>query len=673
MNAKIYPKLAISSIKKNRRLYIPYILTCVGMVMMFYIVSFLTNCETLLSVPGGEVMKACLQMGCCVIAVFAMVFLFYTNSFLIRRRKKEFGLYNILGMGKGNLAFVLISESGIVFLISVAAGLFLGILFSKFAELAMINILQAQTGFSLYINPESVMNTAVLFAVIFALLLINSLFQIRLSNPIDLLKSENAGEKPPKANWLFAVSGALILAAAYYIAVSIENPINAIFMFFVAVIMVIIATYILFISGSVTACRALQKNKGYYYKTNHFISVSSMAYRMKRNGSGLASICILCTMVLVTISTTVCMYLGVEDSLRLRYPRNIGLTVSVSEYQDLHSAEIENIEKQAFQAASEYGQVPENTAAYSYVEFAASFDEGHIIPFNKTISYMDTKQIFVLSIDDYNNVMHENETLAENEVLLYTTKNVKYKGSAIQIGEGQTYKIKKQLTDFISNGMDAMNVIPSVFIVTADIEKAVLPFAEKEEIKNSSLLKLYRYCGYNLDCDEDIQVNIYNSLNQNLKNASEGSAGIESLSVESSAWERSEFNSLYGSLFFLGVLLGTVFIFAAVLIIYYKQISEGYEDQSRFEIMQKVGMNKKEIKKSINSQVLTVFFLPLIMSAVHLAFAFPMIYRMLMLFAITNLKLLIIVTLCCFAVFALFYILVYKITSKAYYSIVSKS
>ena len=667
MNTKIYPKLAISSIKKNRRLYIPYILTCIGMVMMFYIVSFLSNCEALLNTPGGDVMKVFLQMGCAVIAVFALIFLFYTNSFLMRRRKKEFGLYNVLGMGKGNLAFVLISESIIIFLISNTAGLFTGILFSKFAELAMINILQAQTDFSLSIHPQSVFITIILFAVIFALLMIHSLFQIRLTNPIDLLRSENAGEKPPKANWLFAVFGALILAAAYYIAVSIENPINAIFMFFVAVIMVIIATYILFISGSVTVCRVLQKKKNYYYKTNHFISVSSMAYRMKRNGSGLASICILSTMVLVTISTTLCMYLGAEDVLKERCPRQIGFYVSVSGLAEIDSEDISNLENQMAEAAAEYNQVPKNTAGYSYVEFTADLDEGKITPFEKLTSYMNTKQIFVLSLSDYNNIMNKSAVLADDEVLVYTTKDLKFKENTISIDGGQTYKVKEHLDDFIQNGMDAMNMIPSVFIVTADVEKAILPLQSLADSSGNQFISRSHYYGYDLDCNDEMQVKIFNSALEKTKNITD--SGIVSVSGDSVAEHRADFYSLYGSLFFLGVLLGTVFIFAVVLIIYYKQISEGYEDQSRFEIMQKVGMNKKEIKKSINSQVLTVFFLPLFTAALHLAFAFPMIYKMLMLFAITNLNLLIIITLCCFAVFAVFYILVYRITSKAYYSI----
>lgn len=671
MNFKIYPRLAMNSIKKNKRLYIPYILTCIGMVMMFYIVSFLTYNGTLLDMPGGDIMYTCLHLGCCVIAVFALIFLFYTNSFLIRRRKKEFGLYNILGMGKANLAVVLVWESLIILMISLAGGLFSGILFSKFAELAMINILRGETTFTLNIEWQSVKITAAVFAAIFLLLLINTLYQIRLTKPIDLLKSENMGEKPPKANILLAIGGVILLAVAYYMAVTIENPINALLLFFVAVIMVIIATYILFIVGSVTICKILQKNKNYYYKTNHFVSVSSMSYRMKRNGAGLASICILCTMVLVTISTTVGMYLGAEDSIRERYPKNIGINISANELSDLKSNEIEDICNRSFKTATEYGQTPQNLFSYSYAGFTAVFDEGKITN-DPSANYMSTKEIYIISLNDYNKLMNENKTLAANEVFVFITADMKYKGDTISIKDERTYKIKEHLSDFVFCGKYVDSITPSVFIITNDIEKTVEPIAESESTENK-LIHWYLYYGYDLDCDDETQIEVKKNFSQYLHTAMDKSEIITSESCESEAEERIGFYSLYGSLYFLGILLGTVFVFAAVLIIYYKQISEGYEDQSRFEIMQKVGMNQREIRKSINSQILTVFFLPLMTAALHLTFAFPMIRKMLLLFGITNLTLLITVTICCFAVFSVFYIFVYRITSKAYYSIVSKA
>lgn len=323
MKRNLYPKLALLGIRKNRKTYGPYILTCIGMVMMFYIISFLSTNPAVSEMRGGDMLQSMLGLGCGVIGVFSLVLLFYTNSFLIRRRKREFGLYNILGMGKRNISRILIWETLFIAIGSIVFGLFCGILFSKVAELCIAWFLDTNVSFGFTISGNAVSTTLWLFLIIFLFILFHSLHQVHVSNPVELLRSEAVGEKPPKANWFLAAVGIVLLGGAYYLAVSIEDPVSAIIWFFVAVLMVIGATYLLFIAGSVTFCRLLQKKKKYYYKTNHFISISSMLYRMKRNGAGLASICILSTMVLVMISSTACLYIGSEDSLRSRYPRNI--------------------------------------------------------------------------------------------------------------------------------------------------------------------------------------------------------------------------------------------------------------------------------------------------------------------------------------------------------------
>lgn len=347
MKSLFYPKLAWMGIRKNKRLYVPYILASMGMVMMYYIVAFLSTSSALEMIPGGSVMQGMLGLGMFVIVVFSLLFLFYTNSFLTRRRKKEFGLYNILGMGKWNLAKILVWESLTSAVISIGGGLLAGIVFSKFAELGMVNLLMGEVTFSFHLGAKPIMETLKWFSIIFLLILIHTLWEIRGASPMELLRSENAGEKPPKANWILALLGIVILGLAYYLAVSIQHPIDALLWFFVAVIMVIVATYLLFVAGSVTLCRILQKNKNYYYRTNHFVSVSSMVYRMKRNGEGLASICILCTMVLVMLSGTVCLYVGTEDSLRTRFPRNIMLDTSFSNMEAMESGEMDRIRKLA--------------------------------------------------------------------------------------------------------------------------------------------------------------------------------------------------------------------------------------------------------------------------------------------------------------------------------------
>ncbi len=701
MKKIFYPRLAWMGIWKNKRLYVPYILASMGMVMMFYIVAFLNTSQVLLSVSGGDVVQEMLGLGLSVISVFSLLFLFYTNSFLNRRRKKEFGLYNILGMGKWNLARILIWESLMSAGISLGGGLVAGIVFSKFAELGMVNLLHGEISFIFTIGTKAIVETLKKFSVIFLLLLLYTLWQIRLASPMELLHSENAGEKPPKANWLLALAGAVILGAAYYLAVTIKEPIDAMLWFFVAVIMVIIATYLLFIAGSVTICRILQKNKNYYYKTNHFVSVSSMVYRMKRNGAGLASICILCTMVLVMLSGTVCLYIGTEDSLRSRYPRNINLDASVDSLELLEGGKTDEVRELAEQAvraggeqdfasqpaksgkhteksAEESGLRPENILDYRTADFAGYLIDETIYTDNtgtyafQVRAYADFWQVFVVPVEDYNSLMGENETLESGEALLYTTK-VEYEGDTISINDGENIKIKKKVPDFVDNGVDAMQIIPSMYIFVPDIKEVITPLEGLTTERGNPIVGLHWLYGFDLDCKDETQIQIHNKLENAL--SEQGMLWTEdsefSISCSGVARERAGFYGLYGGLFFLGILLGVVFVFAAVLIIYYKQISEGYEDQSRFEIMQKVGMTQKDIRRSINSQVLTVFFLPLITAGIHLAFAFPLLYKMLALFSLTNLKLLIGVTVGCFLIFAVFYMLVYRITSKGYYHIVS--
>ena len=633
MKRGFYLKLAWSGIRKNRRLYTPYLLTCVGMVMMFYVVSFLSECPVLEEMRGGMTLQSMLSFGSWVIGAFALIFLFYTNSFLIRRRKKEFGLYNILGMGKGNLARILLWESLIVAGIALIAGLFFGILLSKLAELGMVNLVNGDITFSLSLGPDAILRTLLLFAVIFLLLLLNALRQIHLTNPIELIHSENAGERPPKANWFLALAGIVILGAAYFIAVTIEDPVEALVWFFAAVIMVIVSTYLIFVSGSVAICRVLQKNKKYYYKTNHFVSVSSMVYRMKRNGAGLASICILYTMVLVMLSTTVCLYLGTEDSLRTRYPRNFTVEALVSDLDTLRIGEEE------------------------------FYNSGNDV---SEMWYLN-----VVPIEDYNRLTQSNEVLKPGEAIAYSTAQ-DFSRDTIMMENTGPVKIKKATTNFSDFNMSPGMTNPSLYLFVPDYEEFLIPLLQLTDSYGNSRFSLFWHYGFDMDCDDETQIMVDAEIQEKISELPPNDTeSYFAIMTESIAANRTEFYINNGGLFFLGLLLGIVFLFAAVLIMYYKQISEGYEDQSRFGIMQKVGMTKKEIRKSINSQVLTVFFLPLIAAGLHLTFAFPMISKLLVLFGLTNTKLLILVTVLCYLVFALFYILVYRITSKAYYSIVS--
>lgn len=673
MRKGLYRRLAWTGIQKNKKLYLPYLFTCIGMVMMCYIISFLGLTPTFAEIRGGTSMQSFMQMGFGVMAVFSVVFLFYTNSFLVRRRKKEFGLYNILGLGKKNLALVLLLETLMILAISLAAGLFLGILFSKGAELLMIRILNQQATFQFMIEPASIINTIVLFCGIFALLFLNTMRQVQMTNPIALLHSENTGEKPPKGNWFLAIIGALLLGGAYYLAVVIEDPLAAVSLFFVAVIMVILGTYLLFVSGSVTLCRLLQKKKSYYYKANHFVSVSSMKYRMKRNGAGLASICILGTMVLVMVSFTTCMFVGAEDSLHSRYPRDINITAYTDSTATLDAGYGENAKALVEEVLQQQGEETSDILEYSMISLVGKrqpggFAVGDEIAQQQYKSLTGLWQIFIVPVEDYNRIMGEEKTLQPGEALLYTTKNQYYEEDTLQLGD-ITYQVKERVSAFSDNGVDAMLIVPTAFIFVSDFPEASAALVENRE----SGANINWYYGCNLSGDDEKQIALRKILQEKIdeyrSNMPEDTYFI--LQLEGLAAGRADFYGLYGGLFYLGVLLGIVFVAAAVLIIYYKQISEGFEDQSRFEIMQKVGMTKKEIRRSINSQILTVFFMPLLTAGVHLAFAFPLLQKLLMLFGIMNQALLIFVSLCCYLVFALFYMFVYRITSRSYYAIVS--
>lgn len=668
--SSLYLKLAVTGIRKNGKIYVPYILTCVGMITMYYIVSYLTYTKSVYNMKGGNDMQMILSWGTGVIALFAAIFLFYTNSFVIRRRKKEFGLYNILGMGKKNIAVILIWETLITFAVSAVSGLGIGILLSKLSELVTARILgdSAALGFTVEVN--AVKNTLMIFGSVFVLILLNALRQIHLSKPIELLHSEHAGEKPPKAKWILAVLGVMILGAAYYISCTIEEPMEAIAMFFVAVVMVIAATYMLFTAGSVALCKVLQKNKRYYYKTEHFVSVSSMAYRMKRNGASLASICVLSTMVLVMISSTLCLYVGKEESLRTRYPRDIVIeTYSVAEEAT------DTVHRTACSVLKKNGIPAKDLLYYKYLPAAGMID-GSTVSFNidkygDSVDFAKIYQLFILTIDDYNRLMDKNETITDDEIIIYTSKS-DYEYDELTIEDFKTMKIKKQADDFITNGVDTSQVFSSIFIFVPDLEalEEITDFQKSMYGENSSDLE--DYYSFDLDCDEETVMAVYKDIENEIFALHQKDEGFPDTKIECLAKEKQSFYSMFGALFFLAILLSIVFICAAVLIMYYKQITEGYEDAGRFEIMQKVGMTKREIRKSINSQILTVFFAPLLMAGLHTGFAFPIISRLLKLFGLFNTTLLIGVTAGAFAVFAVFYALVYKITSRSYYRIVSK-
>ena len=674
MKRGFYPRLAWSGMRKNSKLYLPYTLACIGMTAMFYILMHLADSPALKLIPSSASVTVTLSLGSFVMGVFSLLFLFYTNSFLVRRRFKEFGLYNVLGMNKGNISRVLAWEALINALISLAGGLFLGIALSKLAELGLVNIMGGDTDLDLRISVKALEFTVMFFCGIFLLIYLNSLIKIRRSSASELVKSENFGEKPPRANWLFGLAGIVILAAAYYIAVSIKTPLTALSLFFIAVIMVIVATYLIFIAGSVWICRLLQKNKRYYYKKNHFVSVSSMVYRMKRNGAGLASICILATMVLVMISSTTCLYFGAEDALRDRYPRDISISAS---YSGLDSMTDENISAVRGEiSAAVGGAETENILDYRCASLVGSLENGILDLSEASIystamtTYDYVAEVYIVPLADYNAIAGTNESLGSDEAMIYAYR-MDYTDKTFAVDELVSFRVKKVLDSFpIADGSAMASIAPTVFVIVPDFADTVAKLGGAVSSSGDEPASLSWNYAFDTPVSDEEETAMCERIGERLSECSQ-TGGYLYYSRESLAANRADFYGMFGGLFFLGIMLSIAFICAAVLIIYYKQISEGYEDRRRFEIMQNVGMTKKEIRSSINSQLLTVFFLPLIFAGLHLGFAFPFIHKLLMLFNLSNLPLLIGTTAISFGVFALLYAVVFRVTSNAYYNIVS--
>lgn len=681
MKAGFYPKLAWDGIRKNKRFYLPYILTSIGLVMMFYIIHYLAAMPNLKDMPGGRTMEQVLGFGFWIVALFAVIFLFYTNSFLMRRRHKEFGLYNMLGMGKSNLSILLLCENLILFAFSMLGGLIGGILLSKMAELFLIFILNGEVDYSLYINQDAFIDTWIIFIPIFALVFLKNLIKVRRASAVALLKNENIGEKPPKANYLFGIAGIVILTVAYYIAVSIENPLIAMAWFFIAVCLVIVGTYLLFISGSVMLCKILQKNKKYYYKKNHFVSVSSMAYRMKRNGAGLASICILSTMVLVMMMGAGSLYFGKEDSLNTRYPTDINASIDflTEGNEHLYSQEKEvAFLSRVDEVLGKFGVEPKNAQQVLSTTVTGMLKDGKLILDPNTVNAADTQtmdyvtQIILIPLSSYNRSFNAQETLGENEVIIQCVRRT-YEDNIITLNDGTVWSVKKQIEDVISSGDAAMSMIPSVFIITDDVESAFKTFnTELSEISEEYMCRLELSYAFDADISNNEKIELGAAIEEAVRDMQiSGDDDFYSYSVECKEKERADYYGLFGGIFFLGIFLSIIFLAATVLIIYYKQVTEGYEDEARFGIMRKVGMTTRDIRKSINSQMQTVFFLPLIIAALHVGFAFPMVQKLLVMFNLRNTMLSILVTGIAIVVFGIFYAIVYRITSNAYYSIVS--
>ena len=677
MKHGLYARLAWTGMVKNRRLYLPYLLSCTGMVLMFYILMGLSGSPVLERMAGGTSSGIILRLGTVVIAVFAVLFLFYTHSFLIRRREREFGLYNVLGMGKGNIARILLWETLITYGATTGAGLLLGVVLYKLAELGMVRLLRMKVTYTLSVSAASLLGAAILFAVIHALILLWSLRQLHAVSAVGLLRSESVGEKPPKAQWVLTAFGAVLLIGAYWLAVSIKEPLAALTWFFTAVVMVILATYLLFISGSVTLCRSLQRNKRYYYQPQHFVSVASMTYRMKRNGAGLASVCILATMVLVMISSTACLYFGQEDALDSRYPRDITVFVFEGDRAMPDAEALRQVRQGVENVIFNFGGNASNVMEFRRITVSGLLDGGDLRMDAGDAAMTDSVhvvQVRFVPLEDYNAATGQSLTLEDGQVYAAALR-MDFPYDTLSLDGRMTRRVMQREIEYLP-GLGVADVTPSLLVVMPDFDAFV---AELQEymmgLYGGSSGVVWSY-GFDTDLPEEQQGSADRNVSTLTRALDEYLAGVSEewgvgVGAESRAENRADFYGTYGGLFFLGIMLSIVFIFAAAAIVYYKQLSEGYEDQSRFDIMQKVGMTRRDIRRSINSQLLTVFYLPLLLAGIHLCFAFPFIHKLLILFNLDNRGLLIGTTAVSFAVFAALYALVYKLTGNAYYRIVA--
>ena len=680
MNSRLYPRLAWQNLRKNGKFYFPYILTIIGTSAAFYIMLALNGAKDLPNRIRYSYLSTFVMLGTLVIGLFAIIFLFYTNSFLMKRRNKELGLYNILGMGKKHIAKVLIFETIYTALLGIGGGVIFGITFQKLATLLLYRIMRFDVPYGFYIFYEGIAMNFIFFLGILALNLLVNLRRIHVQNPIELLHGGEVGEKEPRTKWIFAVLGVICLGGGYYIAVSTTNAMDALTLYFVAVILVIIGTYCLFTAVSIVILKLLRKNKKFYYKTKNFIGISGMLYRMKRNAVGLANICILSSMVLVMVSSTLALFLGTEEGLKKRYPADIVAEVRYDLTKEDSFRPEDMMENIAAGIENENHKI-DNSSSITSLSFAT----------NNTGNYLDTERenfiaqnaalIVFVTKEEYERITGEKEDkLDSNEVLLYSQGKpieeqlvINFANAANPKGEKRTFKIKKELSSFPSIGGYSAYLTDVYYVVVSNYEILSQLYTDQKAAYGDYASSISWQALFNIDGTAESKMECAKNISDvdRIHGTGDEVGSWEWYSVESRDANREDMYSLNGGFFFLGMFLGLLFIMATVLIIYYKQISEGYEDREKFQIMQKVGLDKKAIKKSINNQVLVVFFMPLAVAAIHIAFNFRLVTLLLTLFQITNKPLILICTLGTVLVFMAIYGIVYALTARAYYKIVS--
>lgn len=658
-----YLKLASTNLKKNHRGYLPFLISMLFLVAINTMTQVIVNNEGMRALPGGDSASSMFGLGHIVIMIFTVIFSFYTNSFLLKQRKKELGLYNILGLGKRELYQLMIWESFLSFFIVLITGLITGVVLSKLAFLVLRRLISVGNEFVFQLLPESLGFVSLLFLGIFFLLLLINCWQIKKTNPISLLHGSKKGEQEPKARWIIAILGLVFLGSGYGIAVTIDSPISALTLFFVAIILVILGTYCLFMAGSIALLKLLKRNERFYYKTNHFISISSMMHRMKQNAAGLASICILSTMVLVTAATTGSLFFGQKDVENTRYPRD----VMISTVQQPEKV------KAAIEAVSAEKQAPITKQVYltstKSIMFQPKNGNYQLTPLEDFYNSKSATIALISFMTAQEYAKHTDETvnLKDDEIYFYPVSG-DIDGNQLKL-ENQKFKIKKRINKFpgINQQIELTDYFVVVLANQSVLEQCLSDWFPKKAVAAEN------YPEYNFMFNTDLKGE-KNQLDfaQTLRNQLNQQLGDSQVRIVDKYTFVSENKIFTGGFFFLGIIFGATFILATALIIYYKQISEGIDDRERFEILQKVGMSHREVKKVIRSQVMMVFSFPLVVAVIHLGFAFPLIKKLLVLFGLVNWKLFLLVCVIVTVIFAISYFVVYRLTARSYYQLVER-
>lgn len=679
-----YPKLAARSMKSNRRFYVPYILTVIGTAAAFYIMAAIVSDpgskELAAGTANGQVyVSMFMTLGMFVLGLFSFIFLLYTNSFLMKRRQKELGLYSVLGMSKTNIAGIMVFESLYIAVIGIAGGLAVGILLTKLVSLALFKLMRLPVPFGFTVQPIAIIIVVLFFAALIFLTLLANLAKVGRSRPVELLRGGNVGEKEPKASWFLTLVGVIFLGAGYVVAMLVDNPGMAVAVYFLAVFAVIIGTYCLFTSISIAVLKALRRNRRYYYKAKHFISVSGMLYRMKRNAVGLANICILCTMVMVMISGTLSLYLGSAEQVNAYCPADV--VVETTYYASSNEDHVYNDETgeetieyhTPFDAAAMDAWFEDYFAAHKLTPSSAKAVEYY--SFTAVDAAEHVSLVTAVTAETYAQLTGEPAPeLAAGQALAHVPSGYELGDSlSFMDKDGGTVSIKLVGEAKLTAAQIALNMVAvnwseedkDIVLVVPD-RAALLELVAGQE--NGS----YIWRGqYDFDASDEAvsaMVDDYWAASRESKGADAGY--YDSLGIDLRSVVEQEVYGLSGGFLFLGVFLGVVFMMATVLIIYYKQVSEGYEDNARFDIMRKVGLSEREARRAIRSQILTVFFMPILVAAVHIAFDFNLVVQLLRLFSLTNLRLTALCTLGTLLVFCAVYAVVYALTARSYYKIV---